>query len=315
MGEGMYRLGAVETPFDQDRVAQAIVRVWTPIYFIVTVFEDREHLQAFAVPPADRPMSSGRKVFLEEGVVLWYVGFTAGEIRGFVDRLSPMYFEVARAFREPTTLPAQRVVRMEGGAAAFCVGDGDLFLTNYHVAREEIEAQYRTAGAVDPTLCRYLRAERGSQVVLVCHPSQDGWKAGEDWALLRLRDSGADPLTPTDRRPEIGEPVWSFGFPLRSRRGAAAYPDAAGDLRLSRGVVTGLDGEHRFATDLDGFSGSSGGPVLDAGGRVLGVVQAVHPAGEQGRRAATHAGGMLCVRLDVLRRRGGPLASGSGCGL
>ncbi len=152
----------------------------------------------------------------------------------------PPWFEVARAFRDVNALPAQRVARMQGGAAAFCLNAAGDLLTNCHVAREEIEAQGRTHGSTSVAKCTYLRAEAWADLQWVANPPQTDWKAGYDWTLLRARDERVNPLPLARRDPEIGGPVWSFGFPLRSRRTADEYPDADGSLRVSRGVVTGL---------------------------------------------------------------------------
>ncbi len=297
MGEGLFPLGTLPTPFDQAAVAAGITRVRTPIYFVATVFPDRASLRAFQPPPPDRATASGRKVFLDEGVVLWYVGLTRADLEGIDDRLSPVWFELTRAFADTTSLPAQRVVPMEGGAAAFCVaGDGTL-LTNYHVAHEEIEAHRRTQGSGDPVPCRYLRADAGCGLELLAHPAQDDWKRGHDWAVLRLPGAGLRPLPLAGRAPVVGEPVWSFGFPMRTRRNRAEYPDADGSLRVAAGRVTQVRVDGIFGADLDGFSGNSGGPVVDAGGRVLGMVHNVDPPGEQAGRGIAFQGGMASVGL------------------
>lgn len=297
MSEGLFPVGELDTPFDQIAVARGVTRVVTPIYFVATVFPDRAGLAAFQTPAADRPTASGRKVFLDEGVVLWYVSMTGTELEQMEDRLSPAYFEIARGFAGTASLPAQRVLRMEGGAAAFCVAADGTLLTNYHVAREEIEARRRTNGDHTAVPCRYLRAPAAPGLMLLANPSQVDWKVGRDWAILRLAEAGLRPLPLAGRAPEVGEPVWSFGFPLRSARRSPAYPDADGGLRVATGCVTGLRGDHLFTTDLDGFSGNSGGPVVDGSGAVLGLVQNVDPSAEQARRGTTYRGGMLCVSV------------------
>jgi S1-C subfamily serine protease len=49
------------------------------------------------------------------------------------------------------------------------------------------------------------------------------------------------------------------------------YADADGTLRVSAGRVTGTAGDSYFTTDLDGAMGSSGSPVFDAQGLVIGM--------------------------------------------
>ncbi len=89
MSEGLFPLGGMDTPFDQTPVASGTMRVWTPVYFLATVFPDAASRDAFGVPPPDRPMSSGRKVFLDEGVVLWNVSLAVQELVQHQDDLSP----------------------------------------------------------------------------------------------------------------------------------------------------------------------------------------------------------------------------------
>ena len=297
MSEGLFRLGDIQTPFDPFSVASGVTRVETPVYFVTTVFPDHSSLATFVPPPADRPTASGCKVFLEEGVVLWYVNLTRLQLETIDDRLSPAWFEIARGFEGVAEFPAQRILRMEGGAAAFCVAPNGTLLTNYHVAREEIEGQYRTEGAHTPVPCCYLRAAAGPGLMLCVNPSRDDWKAGRDWTILRLPGDRLPALPLAQRLPRVGEPVWSFGFPMRTKRASSAYADADGGLRIASGRVTELRGTHLFATDLDGFSGNSGGPVVDAGGAVLGIVHNVDPASEQSRRGTVYRGGMLCVSV------------------
>lgn len=45
-------------------MASGVVRAWTPVYFVVSVWPDAGSRDAFEVPPGDRPVSSGRMVFL-----------------------------------------------------------------------------------------------------------------------------------------------------------------------------------------------------------------------------------------------------------
>jgi hypothetical protein len=312
MGEGLFPLGALATPFDQAAVAAAVVRLEAPIYFLATVFPDRTTLHAFAPPPPDRPTDGGRKVFLDEGAVLWYVGLTRADLARIAAdpgaALQPALFEIVRGFAGVERFPAQRLLPLQGGAAGFCVAADGRVLTNYHVAREEIEAARRTGGSSEPIPCRYLRTPAGPGLRLLANPPAAAWKAGHDWALLQLAGAGLRPLPLAERLPEPGEPVWSFGFPMRTARNAAEYPDADGSLRVTRGTVTELRGPHLFVADLDGFSGNSGGPVVDRSGAVLGMVHNVEPPGELARRGTAFRGGMLCVsvRSETIPLRAAP---------
>jgi S1-C subfamily serine protease len=107
----------------------------------------------------------------------------------------------------------------------------------------------------------------------------DGEDQGDDLALVHVdlpRDAGVSALSLRAAPPEPGEPVVVIGNPL-------GYVDT-----VTAGVVSGVGGDSRDLTGLDGHmirgtvqtdapvdSGNSGGPLLDAAGRVLGVIDAL----------------------------------------
>jgi S1-C subfamily serine protease len=89
-----------------------------------------------------------------------------------------------------------------------------------------------------------------------------------DLALLRAQTADGCAAPPAWARPELGESIWTVGFPWGR------------DLRLAAGVVSqvALDdaGEkgHRFMIDASVAYGASGGGVFEqAGGRLLGIVE------------------------------------------
>jgi hypothetical protein len=67
----------------------------------------------------------------------------------------------------------------------------------------------------------------------------------------------------------VGEPVWAIGHPF----GSASSALLAGLLQwsVSAGVVSGI-GERMIQIDAPVNPGNSGGPIIDAEGRVVGVV-------------------------------------------
>lgn len=142
--------------------------------------------------------------------------------------------------------PLPQPVRSTG--TAFALG-GDLVVTNRHV--------------VDS--CGGVVALRGTER-LPARPVAQNRNA--DLALVQVPGLDLAPLPLADAPPELGEPVVVLGFPLPNLLGP--------QVRVSTGIVSALGG---LATDEGAIQisapvqpGNSGGPVLDAAGRVVGVV-------------------------------------------
>lgn len=106
-----------------------------------------------------------------------------------------------------------------------------------------------------------------------------------DLAVLRIAATAPAVLTLREAPARIGEPVLALGNPLglglaASRGIVSAEPAATGHLQ-------------RLQTDAAINAGNSGGPLLDAEGRVIGVVNA---------RTAVGQGVGFAVPADALRR-------------
>ena len=315
--EGLFTLEQIELPFDRERVLKSLVRIRPHIYFVATVFERKEEAEIF------RPAQA--KSFVAEGATLWHVVLTTAELEMIRSnlgvRLKPGLFEIAHAFEGVTIFPAQRIVRLEGAAVGFFISADGLFLTNYHVMREEIEAAGRTAGSRESLPCRYTSFEvpivkKGKiqgwrslrRVELVGNLSERDWQEGYDAALLRAPIKPAAYLPLAQGSPVLGEEVWSFGFPVRTRRSperlqAVGYADADGSLRVSHGRITKLPSDHTFVSDSDGFSGNSGSPTLNRAGEVLGYMWNVYPEAEENQRAVIFHGGTIHVQIGPVLER------------
>lgn len=121
-----------------------------------------------------------------------------------------------------------------------------------------------------------------------------------DWAIVKAERTAdvpcvpADPAVPADR-----DPVWAMGYPgTTGRRGApsssfggkyAVYGRKTGDIRLSAWFQASTPEERAFLltlyqpaldsgdvilSDMDAYSGMSGGPIFDRRGRLAGLVTA-----------------------------------------
>jgi S1-C subfamily serine protease len=136
--------------------------------------------------------------------------------------------------------------------------DGEI-LTNAHVVADATAIRVRLAGDTEPVDAELVAAD-----------------AGNDLALLRIDRDGlvAAQFAPAGSV-ALGDEVVAIGFAL----------DLAGDPTVTQGIVSALDRTLITENDgaLDGLiqtdaaisSGNSGGPLVDAAGRVVGINTAV----------------------------------------
>jgi serine protease DegQ len=107
--------------------------------------------------------------------------------------------------------------------------------------------------------------EDGSEI----RASVAGRDPGSDLALLRLSRSGASPAENASKEARVGQMVLAVGRPgpegLQASLGVISA--VGGPVRTMRGSLL----ERYLATDAIPYPGFSGGPLIDATGRVLGV--------------------------------------------
>jgi S1-C subfamily serine protease len=88
-----------------------------------------------------------------------------------------------------------------------------------------------------------------------------------DLSILRMASASGQALALRDRGPRLGEPLTAAGYPLGGLVGSG--------LKVTTGVVSGLaglDGDRgNFQMSAPVQGGNSGGPVVDGGGRLIGV--------------------------------------------
>ncbi len=159
------------------------------------------------------------------------------------------------------------MVRCNGGlGAGFLFHSNRHVATAYHVVDSGRRPQVRVAGREEPITARVVATD---------------W--AHDVALLEL-DEPLEGVVPLEAgRPDllpIGTPMAVIGHP---HAGVAEMVDELeGTLAwsLTQGVLSGRS-DDLLQTDAAVNGGNSGGPVLDADGRVLGVVS-FHVAGAEG---------------------------------
>lgn len=146
-------------------------------------------------------------------------------------------------------MPSCATVLVEGGhGSGFFVSEDGLFITAQHVVEGSSIIKIKLHNGPILT-AELLRAD-----------------AALDVALLRVTGAGYTPLPLAAEEPEVGEDVFAIGTPTDVELGQS----------VSRGIVSGrrrIDETVFLQTDASVSPGNSGGPLLDAQGRVVGVVQ------------------------------------------
>lgn len=85
-------------------------------------------------------------------------------------------------------------------------------------------------------------------------------RLGNDLALVRLAGKVTRPVLPLARSlPQAGEELSALGFPFYT------------PMKASRGQVMAIEGPY-YRANIDALEGYSGGPALNAGGEVTGVI-------------------------------------------
>jgi S1-C subfamily serine protease len=145
-----------------------------------------------------------------------------------------------------------------GSGSGFCVGSGDIVLTNAHVADGEDEVTVVTYKLTGKKL------ERGAALKgRVVHRSVDA-----DLAVVKLEKEALTPLRISAESPAAGAKVFALGSPGLGR-------DVL-EQSISEGLVSSrerkLDGKVLIQHSAAVNPGNSGGPLLDEFGAVVGVV-------------------------------------------
>ena len=109
----------------------------------------------------------------------------------------------------------------------------------------------------------------------------------KDIAVLKLRNTNGSAFAPVSFRGEtrdsIGEDVSTIGFPISNLLGSSAS-FSRGSLSATSGIT---DNSNHFQVSAEVQPGSSGGPLVDKQGIVLGMVnQNLNPCESLGRPAA-----------------------------
>jgi S1-C subfamily serine protease len=179
-----------------------------------------------------------------------------------------------------------------GLGSGFVISGSGEILTNAHVVTTGTGARIRRVGEV------FVKFADGNQV-----PARIvGFDPNADVALLRISPAGLTlrplPLGSTADL-KVGSPVAAIGSPFGEEQSLSVGVISA--TQRSIDSLTGFKIEGAIQTDAAINHGNSGGPLLDAAGRVLGINSQIESGNGDG------AGVGFAVPIDVVRRSLGQL--------
>jgi S1-C subfamily serine protease len=174
-----------------------------------------------------------------------------------------------------------------GLGSGFVISGSGEVLTNAHVVTTGTGARIKRAGEV------FVKFADGNQV-----PAKIvGFDPNADVALLRIDPAGLTlrplPLGSTADL-KVGSPVAAIGSPFGEEQSLSVGVISA--TQRSIDSLTGFKIEGAIQTDAAINHGNSGGPLLDASGRVLGINSQIESGNGDG------AGVGFAVPIDVVRR-------------
>ncbi|MBI5105175.1 MAG: trypsin-like peptidase domain-containing protein [Solirubrobacterales bacterium] len=172
------------------------------------------------------------------------------------------------------------------GSGFVVSGDGEI-ATNAHVVTQGEGRSIREAGKV------YVRFPDGNQV----QAEVKGFDPFSDVALLKVDPAGLR-LRPlplgTAGSAQVGEPVAAIGSPFGEEQSLTTGVVSATGRSIES--LTGFQTSGAIQTDASINSGNSGGPLLDAQGRVLGINSQIRT------RSGESSGVGFAVPVDVVKR-------------
>lgn len=333
-GEGLWHPGEIRVPEKVSGAFAGVVRILPrDMRFRLTLFQTEQAASAARKLPHARD-----KEYKDDGSLLWLVLMAQPDLEKTCSvksaTLSPGIYELCRALQKskcaayPCNITTEALASAAGGVAISRLADGTVvILTAYHVARESIERNHRTAGqyALSPVAIKELRIQYSNDsshspasyrvirdTYLLANASEEDWHKGKDWALLGVPGSEAPGLKTiplATQWPKEGDSIWVLGFPFRTERSTAnviGYQDADGGFRVSYGLAIGLEdlGPHPpyVITNADIVSGNSGGPLINSEGEVIGIVHnsLCKPDGEIDLSTVKFCGVTLATSFDAL---------------
>ena len=175
--------------------------------------------------------------------------------RGIVQSANPNVATAPSISSEPPSMtpvvPQNSLPQTKSTGSGFFVTQAGHLLTNAHVVSDCTSISVKSSG---------VQAGVAQLIAL---------NQNDDLALLKLeRRTDTTAAFRTGRPPRAGESAVVFGYPLTQLLASTG--------NVTAGIVTALagprDDPHQFQISAPVQPGSSGGPVLDASGYLIGVV-------------------------------------------
>jgi S1-C subfamily serine protease len=203
-------------------------------------------------------------------------------------------FPAARIFRERSP-GVVTVFAYFGGTGSqgsgFVVSGAGTILTNAHVITNAGE----TSGTVRPASSVYVVFPDHDRVAA----SIVGWDVFDDVGVLRV-DPARHPLAPLplgrSSSVVVGQPVAAIGSPLGNADSLAVGVVSAVGRSIAALTAPNFQLTDAIQTDAPIGHGSSGGPLLDAAGRVIGITAQIRSD------SGGSAGIGFAVPIDAVRR-------------
>jgi serine protease Do len=255
-------------PYDQAAVRRAAIHIilTNPDAYYVPGSPVHDHLSMVATGSGFFVTEDGYLVTAAHVVTL-----DSAELRSDVLAVAKQPGNVAQV-RQEIAAEAKRALgySMTASELSSMVSFFERWLDRY-LAIDKIDATYHVAtGTVDAgdTL-----AASGATASVV---SIDPTSTGHDIAIMKADLSGVPTLPLVSGSPRVGESDFVLGYPRESSTERQSSLNASVDQRFTTGTVlrasTQKTGWTAWGTDAQMTHGSSGGPVVDANGKVLGIV-------------------------------------------
>ncbi len=175
--------------------------------------------------------------------------------------------------------------------SGFVVDANGTILTNAHVVTNVADAGGAGVHGADKLYVEFRDRDRVPARIV-------GWDLFSDVAVVRV-DPGVHPLSPvplgTSSSVVVGTPVAAIGSPFDEQSSLSVGVVSATDRTIDS-LTSGYSVSDAIQTDAPINRGNSGGPLFDAGGRVIGINAQIRST------SGTAEGVGFAIPIDTVRR-------------